>query len=107
MSTAASSAGTPAVAGLTSSLEEAAGALRRDYTHLQSEAAQLDRAVRGLRWTGRGAEQWRTDVTAQIRAAEDIAVQLRQAAWRIEQVLAQRLPAGPSTAPAAPAAGSR
>jgi hypothetical protein len=87
VTTAAPSSRAHVVAETVSSLEQAAVALRRDCAHLQSEAARLDRAARGLRWTGPGAEQWRSDVATQVRSAEDAAAELRKTAWRIEELL--------------------
>lgn len=108
MTTAAPSSRAHVVAETVSSLEQAAVALRRDCAHLQSEAAGLDRAARGLRWTGPGAEQWRSDVAAQVRSAEDAAAELRKTAWRIEELLVPRVlaaAAAPVTAAVPAAAG--
>lgn len=110
MTTAASIPRTQVVAEMLSSLEEAAAALRRDYAHVQSEAARLERAVSRLRWAGPGADQWRSEVAAHIRSAEDTAVELRKAAWRVEELLAPRtLAAATPAAASAPVAagGSR
>lgn len=108
MSTAASTPRAQVVAETVSSLEEAAAALRGDCAHVQAEAARLERAVSRLRWTGPGADTWRSEVAAQIRSAEDAAAELRKAAWRIEELLAPRMLATAAGAPAtaaAPAAG--
>lgn len=91
MSTAASPQRAQLVVEPVSSLDDAAVALRRDYAHLQAEAARLERAVRRLRWKGPGADQWRADVALALRSAEDIAVELRKAAWRTEQLAGPRV----------------